>query len=226
MFLEKTANHIHEEVYSEPVDSRAARLTIDSEIGGVLVQTHPFPRIDVEARLRGVEVRVWHEDDDVFVTAERLRTVKFVDPKAELFITVPEYCELQAMVVTGSLEVNDLNGALRTHVITGQTELNSVAGRISASAVTGSIKFAGRLANDLHRFVATTGSVVLDLDNAPDARIYAWATTGRVQCDLPLDQQRRGGYPTGDHLYGVCGSGTGRILAEVTTGSVHITGCY
>jgi hypothetical protein len=102
--------------------------------------------------------------------------------------------------------------------------LKNLAGRIAASSVTGTIRYDGQLVDDAHRFVTTTGALQINLQQAPDARIYAWATTGRVSCDIPLSHERRGGYPTGDHLYGVAGSGVGRILAEVTSGSIQICG--
>lgn len=224
MFFEKTENRVREETYCEPVDALAARFTIYAEIGNIIIKKHAHPRIEVQARLRGVDVRVWREDGDAFLTAERDVRAETAQPKAELVILVPGYCEIQAHVVTGSIEISYLSAAVRTHIITGQTKLNHLKGPINATSVTGSIQFKGQLAHDLHRFMATTGSVELALQESPDARIYAWATTGRVYCDLPLSQQRRGGFPTGDHLYGVSGSGAGRVLAEVTTGSVHIFG--
>lgn len=224
MFIEKTDERMREESYSEPVGVQTARLIIDVELGGIIIEKHLLPRVVVEARLRGVEVRVWRKGGDVFVTAERDTKVRIREPKAELVISAPEYCEIQARIVTGSIEINHLGAGVRTHVITGQTKLNQLQGPINASSVTGSIQYRGLLADHLHRFMATTGSVQLLLQEPPDARIYAWATTGRVHCGLALSEERRGGYPTGDHLYGVCGSGAGRILAEVTTGSVHITG--
>lgn len=225
MIVTKTTNRLRYESYREPVPADVATLNIDVETGSVVIQTHDVPRVDVEARLRDVDVHVWREDGGIFVTAENTTmpvAAETVRPRAELVIMIPAACAVRAHVVTGSLEISDLSAAVRTHVITGQTNLNNLQGRITASSVTGSIRYDGRLAEDIHRFAATSGSLRLALHEPPNARIYAWATTGRVHCDLPLSRQRRGGYPTGDHLYGVAGQGVGRVLAEVITGSVHI----
>lgn len=225
MIVTKTTDRERYENYREPVSADVATLNINVETGSIVIQTHDVSRVDVAASLRDVDVHVWREDNDVFVTAENtamLVATETARPKAELVIMIPATCAVRAHVLTGSLEINDLSAAAHTHVITGQTNLNNLQGRITASSVTGSIRYEGRLVEDIHRFVATRGSLRLTLHEPPNARIYAWATTGRVHCDLPLSRQRRGGYPTGDHLYGVAGQGVGRIITEVITGSVHI----
>lgn len=223
----KTKRHVRQEYHSEPVAPDAAALSMYIETGRVILTTHAAARVEVEAHLRDVDMRVWREGDCVHIAVENVTTSLAsdeIDPEAELLLSVPATCGILAHVVTGAVEINDLAADVRTHVITGSTCLRNVAGRIAASAVTGTIKYEGRLTDDTHRFVTTTGALQLNLQQPPDARIYGWVTTGRVFCDLPLSHERRGGFPTGDHLYGVAGSGVGRILAEVTTGSIQICG--
>ena len=225
MILEETEIRDRHERYSEPVRAEVGTVCMHVESGSVDIRSHDLPSVDVDAHLRGVDVHVWREDDCVFVTAENapLEADQAAVPrKAEIVVLAPATCDVQVQVVTGSVEIHDVSAAVRSHIITGQTALSNIGGRIVASAVTGSISYQGRLVDDTHRFAATTGSLRLALQEPPNARIYAWSTTGRVLCELPLSQSRRGGLPTGDHLYGVTGSGVGRILAEVTTGSVHI----
>lgn len=221
----KTMSDVRYEAYSEELRGETSQLNVCVEVGSVTVKTHALPRVDVEARLREVDLAVWQENGCVYVQGENSRPSQpgaTQRRKAEILITLPAGCPTYVQVVTGTVRLQDLEAAARTHVITGQTTLNNLRGPIYATTVTGNIHFGGSLATGTHRFAATTGSVRLALDEAPDARVYAWATTGNVQCALPLSDQRRGGYFTGDHLYGVAGAGEGRIIAEVVTGSVHL----
>lgn len=225
MILTKTLDPVRVETFSEALYTELPTLNLYAETAHVHIESHPFDRVDVEARLRDVELRVWQEDGNVLVHAENDVAGEGepqVRPKAEIIIKTPAACETYIQIVTGSLFICDLSAAVRTHVITGQTTLQNLDGRISAECVTGNIDYAGRLVDGMHRFMTTTGAVRLALNEPPNARVYAWATTGRVQCDLALSEKRRGGYFTGDHLYGVSGSGEGRVLAEVVTGSIRI----
>ncbi|MFW6068603.1 MAG: hypothetical protein ACOC9E_03380 [Chloroflexota bacterium] len=225
MILTKTLDPARVETFSEALYTDIPTLNLYAETAHVHIESHPFDRVDVEARLRDVELRVWQEDGNVLVHAENDVAedgATPLRPKAEIVIKAPAACETYIQIVTGSLFIRDLSAAVRTHVITGQTTLQNLDGRILAECVTGNIDYAGRLVDGMHRFMTTTGAVRLALNEPPNARVYAWATTGRVQCDLALSEKRRGGYFTGDHLYGVSGSGEGRILAEVVTGSIRI----
>lgn len=225
MMLTKTLDPSHVETFSEELHTDTPTLSIYAETASIRIEPHSFDRVDVEARLRDVQLRVWQEDGNVFVCVENevaLAGQPPLHPKAEITIKTPANSETYAQIVTGALSVRDIVAAVRTSVITGKTTLSNLHGRISAECVTGNINYAGRLVNGMHRFMATTGAVHLALAEPPDARVYAWATTGRVQCDLALSEKRRGGYFTGDHLYGVSGSGEGRVLAEVVTGSIRI----
>lgn len=225
MMLTKTLDPTRVEMFSEELYTSTPTLNIYAETASIRIETHGFDRVDVEARLRDVQLRVWREDGNVFVYAENevaLAAQALVRPKAEITIKAPANSETYVQIVTGTLSIRDVVAAVRTSVITGETTLSNLDGRISAECVTGNINYAGRLVNGMHRFMATTGAVHLALAEPPDARVYAWATTGRVQCDLALSEKRRGGYFTGDHLYGVSGSGEGRVLAEVVTGSIRI----
>lgn len=225
MILTKALNSTRVETFSEELYTDTTTLNIYAETASVRIETHPFHRVDVEARLRDVQLRVWQEDGDVLVHAENVMANDGeppVRPKAEILVKAPADAETYVQVVTGELSIHDISAAVRSYVITGQTALSNLGGRISAECVTGSINYVGRLVDGMHRFMTTTGAVRLALPEPPNARVYAWATMGRVHCDFALSEKRRGGYFTGDHLYGVSGSGEGRVLAEVVTGSVHI----
>lgn len=226
MLATKTVDDLRTESYSESLEAiESPALNICVEVGQVTVQTHTLPRVDVEARLRDVDLTVWQENDCVYVQAQNSDSGFAQDdanPKAEIVVTVPADCPLYAQVITGTLTVRDMAGPARTHVITGQSKLENLDGPIHATTVTGAIQYNGRLAGGAHHFAATTGAVNLALTELPDARVYAWATTGNVQCSLPLNATRRGGYLSGDHVYGVAGSGEGRVIAEVVTGSVKL----
>lgn len=225
MILTKTLNATRVETFSEELYTDSATLNIYAETARVRIETHLLDRVDVEARLRDVQLRVWQEDGNVFVHSENdvARDGQApVRPKAEILIKTPADCETYVQVVTGTLSISDISAAVRTYVITGQTTLRNLKGRISAECVTGNVDYVGCLAEGVHRFMSTTGAVRLALHEPPNARVYAWATTGRVKCDLALSDTRRGGYFIGDHVYGVSGSGEGRVLAEVVTGSVRI----
>lgn len=226
MHMTNTIPDIRRKTHSETVDAVEAELNVTVEMGNVVIKTHALPRVDVQAELRGVNLDVWQEDGCVYVRAEN--DAEWFDAahrsrRAEITITTPADCPVFAHVVTGALVVEEVNAAARTHVITGQTRLRSLRGAVHATTVTGDIEFDGALSGGTHHFAATTGSVRLALDEVPDARVYAWATMGRVYCELPLSVSRRGGYLTGDHLYGVAGSGEGRVIAEVVTGQVQLS---
>lgn len=227
MYATKTVNDVglRQETYSEPLGADANGLRVSAELANITVRTHVQPQVDVEARLREVNLSVWQENGCIYVVAENERN----NParadnrrKAEIVITMPANFPASVHVVTGSARIQDLQAAVCTHIITGQITLMNLGGPVVATTVTGSVHYAGGLAAGSHRFAATTGTVRLALDETPDARVYGWATTGSVQCSWPLTERRRGGYFTGDHVYGVAGSGEGRIVAEVVTGSVHL----
>ncbi len=225
MYATDDVLNLRRESYSEAVDASATLLTVDAELGSVTIEAHSQPHVDVQALLRDVDIDVWQEDGRVHVQAVVVRGEEQLTdpgPKADITIKTPAGVSIVAHVVTGTLAVHDLQAPTRTHVITGQTRLSNVEGAMHATTVTGSIEYSGQLSDATHHFAATTGAVRLMIAGVPNARVYAWATTGRVQCDLPLSARRRGGYYTGDHLYGVSGSGEGRMMAEVVTGTVHL----
>lgn len=225
MILTRTLDETRVESFSEALGTDTPTLNIYAETASIYVEPHSFDRVDVEARLRDVQLRVWQEDGNVLVHAENEVAPDGhppLRPKAEIIIKAPAHCEIYVQIVTGILSIRDIVAAVRCYVITGEINLRDLDGRISAECVTGNIDYKGRLVDGPHRFMATTGAVRLSLHEPPNARVYAWATTGRVQCDLTLSEKRRGGYLTGDHLYGVSGSGEGRVLAEVVTGSIRI----
>lgn len=225
MILTKAPDQTRFESFSEELSTDSPTLNIYAETASVRIEKHSHDRVDVEARLRDVQLRVWQEDGNVLVHAENDLARDGgppVRPKAEIVVRAPAHCETYVEIITGALSIRDMMAAVRTYVVTGRTTLHNLGGRVSAECVTGNIDYVGRLVNGMHRFMVTTGAIRIALHEPPNARVYAWATTGRVNCNLALSEKRRGGYFTGDHLYGVSGSGEGRVLAEVVTGSIRI----
>ena len=221
----ETLDRTRYESYSEQLIGECASLDARVEAGSLAIRTHSVARIDIEARLRNVELRVWQKDGRVFLRAENSEPQVAGHPirrEAQILVTVPSFCETFVQMVAGNLNVSDVTAAVRTHVITGKTTLNNLQDRVFATSLTGSIHYDGLLVDGVHRFMTTTGSLRLSLQQLPNARIYARTTIGKVHCGLPLSGQRRGGRLLGDQLYGVAGSGLGRVQAEVVTGSVHI----
>ena len=217
---------IRYESFSEQLSGACASLDARMEAGSLTIRTHPIGRVDVEARLYNVELRVWQKNGRVFLRAEHSESLDAGPSyrrKADVLVTIPSFCDTFVQLVAGNVTVSDVTGPVRTGVITGNTTLCNLQGRVFAATSTGNINYGGLLVDGVHRFIATTGSLHLALQQPPNARIYARATTGKVHCGLPLSGQRRGGRLTGDHLYGVAGSGVGRVQAEVVTGSVHIS---
>jgi DUF4097 and DUF4098 domain-containing protein YvlB len=232
--LKRDGAIVMEHYYFEELVEEQDKLNVFVEVGSVSVYPHDGRIVIVEAEAQHMNLTMNRNENTLFVQAKcdeawrntsRKLSWPFSDhnPRAHLTIHAPIDCQLQVKVITGKLSIRGVAAPVTTRVVTGQTRLEDLGGPIWAKTVTGNIYYQGALANDNHRFEATTGRISLSLSQVPDAQLDARTTTGRIHCGLPLsdktDQTHRG---PGSRLTGNLGSGEGRIAARIVTGSLHL----
>lgn len=214
--------------FEEPLDIVNGEINVNIETGSVAIETHDQPVVWVEGEGRHVDVSVSRHEDVIYVTSEDQESSlgkwfgRFSEhPKVKMVIHVPAKCRVRLKTVTGSAVIQDIQASVYAEVITGALTLINLGDVIDAQVVTGTILYDGVLPKTDNHFSATTGKVELNLDEAPDVQIHAKTVTGRIFCDFDLNNQKRGGSLTGDHLSGVIGAGTCSLWAKVVTGTVH-----
>jgi len=129
-------------------------------------------------------------------------------------------CEgtVKATARTGPVDLKNVNGTVTVRNTTGPIDLENVNGTVSVHNSTGPIRFTGALSKGENWFRTTTGSIELTLRGEPDLTVEASTRLGRVTCSPELTDAR---YERG--LYrGRIGAGTGRLIAETTTGPITI----
>lgn len=129
-------------------------------------------------------------------------------------------CEgaIKAVAKIGSINLRNVNGVISVRSSVGSVDLENVNGTVSVHNSTGSIRFSGALSKGENWFRTSTGSIDLTLSGEPDLTVEASTRLGRITCTPELTNAR---YERG--LYtGQVGAGTGRLIAEATTGSIVI----
>jgi DUF4097 and DUF4098 domain-containing protein YvlB len=216
----------------EALEEGEAKLHVTVEVGEVDIRSHDKRSVVVDAETEHMVLSLHRDENNIYLRVENedgeshrdtlTRLIKNVQPRAVVRIRIPASCEVRAKTVTGSLSVSGIDAPTATHVITGKTNLDQLGGPISAKTVSGSVYYRGLLAEERHRFKATTGKVHLELTETPDARVDARITTGQIRCGLPMKEQVERRNVTGARLRGTLGSGKGDIRARVVTGNLTI----
>lgn len=215
--------------FVEPVDEQT-KLDVMVEIGSVTIRPSAQKEIHIEASYRHMDVWVEHQANTVIVRAEqeegfrqRLgRLFSSDQPRADLIIHLPAYCEIYAKTVTGSLDIEGAQAPVTGRVITGKLHLKDIQGPVYAKTVTGKLHYSGELTAENHRFETVTGEIRLSLPHTTNARLTAHTTTGKLRCLLPLAERQEQNHFVGGKLRGVFGSGAGQIKVKVTTGNMLI----
>ena len=215
--------------FTETVEAKT-KLDVLVEIGSVEIRPSTTNLLHVTATYRHMNVWVDRQDDTILVHAEQeddlvMKLTRFFrddHPKAELIIEVPTYCPIQAKTVTGSLEITGIAAPVSARVITGQLQLHDIDGPIYAKTVTGQLTYTGNLTDENHRFESATGEIVLTVPESVNAQLSAKTGVGSVSCKLPLTDRHEERHWVGGTLHGTLGSGTGRIKAQIGTGSLAI----
>jgi hypothetical protein len=119
---------------------------------------------------------------------------------------------------TGPINIRNVNGSISVRNSTGPVDLENANGTVSVHNSTGSITFSGALAKDENWFRTSTGSIDINLLGEPDLIVEASTRLGQITCSPELTDPR---YERG--LYtGRIGAGTGKLIAETTTGSIRV----
>jgi hypothetical protein len=214
--------------FKEPIDTGKGYLKVDVEVGRVEIRTHEAQHVAVLAEFRGAEITVTREMDAVVVRAgvERGlgRWLPGRNSKVHLTIDVPAACRVDARVVTGMLDIQDVLGPVPSHVTTGKTTLANLGQAVDARNTTGSIEYDGVLVDEEHRFYTTTGHLRLRLHKIPNAWLDAKTVTGHISIsgDFPLEKAKQSRTVVGRKVRGMLGSGTGEIRARVVTGHIQL----
>ncbi len=131
--------------------------------------------------------------------------------------------EFFANTTSGSVHAEAVD-AERSEVssVSGSVRIGSLRGDLTTHTTSGSIKVACRKMPDRLEAKSTSGSVDLSLPADASFTLDARSTSGTVTCKFPIAiiENRKGG---GSHvLSGKVGSGSGRVLARTTSGSIRI----
>ena len=215
--------------FTETVEAKT-KLDVLVEIGSVEIRPSTDQNLHVTATYRHMDVWVERLGDTILVHAEQeddfiqklTRWFSNDHPQAELIIELPAHCPVQAKTVTGSMEIEGIAAPVSARVVTGQLQLRDIDGPIYAKTVTGRLTYSGSLTDESHRFESATGEIVLTLPETVNAQLSAKTGTGSLRCKLPLTDQREERHLVGGKLWGTLGSGTGRIKAQIGTGSLEI----
>lgn len=217
--------------FEEVVGKKGSKLHLHVEVGTAVIHTHHEPSIIIDAETENMTISVSRSGDTVSVRVEHedgwaetiKKWMKQQPVRSSLTVLVPPECEVQSRVITGKLEVRDVQAPVSARLTTGKALLSSLGGPVYAKAVTGNIRYTGNLVEDNHTFKVTTGNINLQFHDEPNARLSARATTGSIQCDLPLAKESQQRQWVGAKLKGVLGSGDGQIRASIVTGNVRLT---
>jgi hypothetical protein len=213
--------------------SGKGKLNLVVEVGQVEVFTHERDSVVVNGRTQHMTLTVTRQDNTITVRADveddwqhipgkLLNFLKGEHPRTELTIHIPAHCEVNAKVITGSLELSGVMAPITTHVITGKTKLTDLGGPIYAKSVTGFLSYNGYLSEENHRFETTTGDLQLRLTKEPNAHMDMKTVTGRVHCGFALTNERQQSHMVGRKITGTLGAGTGHIKARVVTGNLSV----
>lgn len=220
---------------SLPLSTALARTAVD--------ERHPLAgggRVEVHNVAGSVRVRTWDrnevevtgslgEGQRLEVDASRNRVgVRVVYPRnssgsgrgAQLELRVPRGSELQANVVSASLDVDDadfrrlqlksVSGDIRTSGRAGETELTSVSGGIQARVATG-------------RFNAGTVSGRIDAGGGIDGDVSVRSVSGAIDLTAGTVEQLRGESVSGGLRVGTGALAPGgRIRLETVSGRVGL----
>ncbi len=131
--------------------------------------------------------------------------------------------EFSAHTTSGSVHAVAVNAEQsEASSVSGSIRIGSLSGDLTTHTTSGSIKVACRKTPDRLDAKSTSGSVDLSLPADASFTLEARSTSGTVTCKFPIaiTEDRRGG---GSHvLSGKVGSGSGRVLARTTSGSIRI----
>lgn len=212
--------------FKEPIEAGKEHLKVDVEVGRVEIRAHEASHVAVLAEFKGAEVTMTREGDAVVVRAEVERGLgKWLpgrSPKVHLTIDVPATCRVDARVVTGRLDIQDVLGPVRSNVTTGKTTLANLGQAVDARTTTGSIEYDGVLVDEEHRFYTTTGHLHLRLHKVPNAWLDAKTVTGHISNDFPLEKAKQSRTVVGRKVRGMLGDGSGQIRARVVTGHIQL----
>ncbi|WP_420641924.1 hypothetical protein [Candidatus Leptofilum sp.] len=215
--------------FTETVEAKT-KLDVWVEIGSVEIRPSADDNLHIEATYRHMDIWVERHEGTIFVRAEQdadfiqklARLFRNNHPKAKLIIDVPAHCPIQAKTVTGSMAIEGVAAPVSARVVAGQLRMQDIDGSIYAKAVTGQLTYTGNLTDENHRFESATGEIVLTIPETVNAQLSAKTGVGNVSCTLPLTDQRAERHLVGGNLWGILGSGAGRIKAKIGTGTLEI----
>jgi DUF4097 and DUF4098 domain-containing protein YvlB len=138
-----------------------ARFAVDAEMGSIRVRTHDLPRIDVEVmrRVNGWEARgAGPIEEDILLAVEQTeqgiqmelrideaRRLWYQNGRAQIEtrLAVPKRLDLALKTSGGSIQVEDLEGAVSAKTSGGSIRLGRIDGRVNAKTAGGGIHLDG-----------------------------------------------------------------------------------
>jgi hypothetical protein len=226
--------------------SSKPRIVIKQRVPGIVeVKPGVAGEVVVDIEPKPPETVSWNVSQDGNVISINLRIRDVFDwpghffsgsPRTNVHVTVPNESDLDVrnridrvsvMGVSGMLEVEssagvvslqNCTGVMQVRTRAGTIELGNVKGTVSAETSAGQITFSGSLSKGENGFRTRVGDINLTLQGEHDLRVEAYATVGRVTVSPGLESARY----DGREYVGRIGTGTGRLVAETTAGSITI----
>lgn len=122
------------------------RLEIDADAGSIRVETHDADRVDLRVEASGegadrVQVETETRDDGLRV-AVRIRDHRgaFEHLRVRILVAVPRTFDLDLDTAGGSIEVSELDGAVKADTAGGSILVERASGRVRVSTSGGSIE--------------------------------------------------------------------------------------
>lgn len=126
----------------------------------------------------------------------------------------------QVETVNGSVELQDLSGAVRAETVNGSIRAQEIAAGARLETVNGSIKVGFRTLPDDGKldFETVNGSIVLGLPSAANAELTAETVNGSIRNEFGLPVSKE---PHATDFRGTLGSGGPRLSASTVNGSIR-----
>ena len=109
---------------------------------------------------------------------------------------------------------------MNTHTGSGNIDISEAAADVRVGTGSGRVRVNGNPAPGKYwELVSSSGGVSLEVPSDASFRLYAHATSGRIQTSLPLLLEQEGGSHS---LRGHLGSGAARVEISTHSGGIEI----
>ncbi len=202
-------NSFHQEESAAGID----KIEIETINGSSEVMGYDGDRIIVDAtyKVRGSDQDVCNELlEKVLIKVEKKGEVLEIEPNSKdkkgysfsvhFEVRAPSHIALEAEIISGSIEVVNINGGVELEAINGDIECSNMTGEVSCETINGSVDFKdvteelnaetingsisvenGSISPESIDFETINGAINIKLQETPDASLSASTMNGKVR---------------------------------------------